>query len=215
MACGKNGAINSGPWYCPLLGPQWASAIRIPLLLCPCCNLLIIPNITPLYAALQRQTGLRTACLDAHCSFACHDSVLYIQYCKNICTFSTRPAGWVMWWRQQHRLKIHSSKLKHIYRLNLVYFLRCLNKDCGHFTCTANSSGMVWLFAGVFLEEILLWWFSRQVRNECSNGADVCYDPKHNGEHWEPQSLAGRCIGPLIISLSWRLVGLGRKKRAR
>ena len=57
-------------------------------------------------------------------------------------------------------------------------------------------------------ESVLLWWFSRQVGDQRGDGTDVRDDPKHNGEHREPQSLARRCVRPLKIPLSRRLVGL-------
>lgn len=65
------------------------------------------------------------------------------------------------------------------------------------------------------VQRLLLWWFSRQVGNQCSDGADVRYDPKHNGEHWEPQGLARRCVRPLKISLSRCLVGLRNRGERR
>lgn len=72
--------------------------------------------------------------------------------------------------------------------------------------------GMCWwnvcFFSFCFVSLLLLWWFSRKVGNQCSNGTDVRYDSKHNGEDREPQSLARRCIGPLEIPLSRCLVGL-------
>lgn len=57
--------------------------------------------------------------------------------------------------------------------------------------------------------ELLLWWFSGQVGDQRGDGTDIRYDSKHNGEHWEPQSLAWCCVGPLKIPLSRCLVGLG------
>lgn len=60
----------------------------------------------------------------------------------------------------------------------------------------------------ILVQKLLLWWFARQVGNQRSDGTDVRYDSKHNGEHREPQGLARRCIGPLKIPLSRCLVGL-------
>lgn len=51
-------------------------------------------------------------------------------------------------------------------------------------------------------------WFPRQVGNQCSDGADVGNDSKHDGEHGQPQSLARCSVGPLKIPLSCCLVGL-------
>lgn len=63
----------------------------------------------------------------------------------------------------------------------------------------------------VRLKELLLWWFCGQVRNQRSDGTDVRYDSKHDGEHREPESLARRCVGPLKIPLSRCLVGLSKR----
>lgn len=71
----------------------------------------------------------------------------------------------------------------------------------------------------ILVQGLLLRWLSRQVGNQCSDGADVRYDPKHNGEHWKPQCLARCCVGPLKVSLSRCLVGLRsegeRERRVR
>lgn len=80
---------------------------------------------------------------------------------------------------------------------DVLMFMECL--------CLCVSASMC--------EPRLLWRLCRQVGDQRRDGADVRYDPKHNGENGEPQGLAGRCVGALKIPLSWCLVGLESRRQ--
>lgn len=64
-----------------------------------------------------------------------------------------------------------------------------IDKDCDYFTFTGDMLACIDIHevceksVCVLARELLLWWFSRQVGNQRSDGTDVCYDSKHNGEH--------------------------------
>ena len=55
--------------------------------------------------------------------------------------------------------------------------------------------------------------FPGQVGDERSDGADVRDDPEHDGEHGQPQRLAGGGVGALEIPLSRGLVGLQERHK--